>query len=249
MNTARPFSTLIISSLLVAGAFAQGITLAQATQSSESESLSPTPTTTPTPSPIPTQAPQDEPTFPACQELLQNPGTHASWPQGWHQIVGGPLLFGSDDVYSLESGNYVQCFCPEEGSEGIQTNWWRTLAEIQGWFVENGLQWNLGDYRYLAQNSDFDCDGGSTTPTPTPSPSPTPIPGPTPTQSPAPTPTNTPSTDSGIGGASVNSSETPNEVAGAIELAFTGSSASESLRFILGLTLSAGSWVISRRVR
>jgi hypothetical protein len=51
MNTARPFSTLIISSLLVAGAFAQGITLAQATQSSESESLSPTPTTTPTPSP------------------------------------------------------------------------------------------------------------------------------------------------------------------------------------------------------
>jgi hypothetical protein len=241
MNTARPFSTLIISSLLVAGAFAQGITFAQATQSSESASLSLTPTNTPTPSPIPTQAPQDEPTFPACQELLRNPGDYASWPQGWHQIVGGPLLYGSDDVYSLENGNFVQCYCPEEGTEGIQTNWWRTLAEIQGWFVENGLQWNLGDHRYLAQNSSFSC--GEIEPTSTP------IPGPTPTQAPVPTPTptNSPSTDSGIGGASVSSTETPNEVAGAIELAFTGSSASESVRLLLGLTLSAGSWLVSRR--
>lgn len=246
MTNSKLFSSLLFSSLLMSSAFVQGVNLVRATDSSDSASIELTPTQTPSPTPTP----QAEVSFPACRELLQNPGDHASWPQGWHQIVGGPLLFGSDDVYSLEGGNYVQCFCPEEGSEGIQTNWWRTLAEIQGWFVENGLQWNLGDYRYLAQNSDFNCDGGgSTTPTPTPSPSPTPIPGPTPTQSPTPTPTNTPANNSGIGGVSVSSSETPNEVAGAIELAFTGSSASESLRFILGLTLSAGSWVISRRAR
>lgn len=239
MTNSKLFSSLLFSSLLISSAFVQGVNLVRASDSSESASIELTPTQTPSPTPTP----QAEVSFPACRELLQNPGDHASWPQGWHQIVGGPLMYGSDDVYSLENGNYVQCYCPEEGSEGIQTNWWRTLAEIQGWFVENGLQWNLGDHRYLAQNSSFVC--GDIEPTPTP------IPGPTPTQTPAPTPTPTaqPSSSSGVGGTSSSTTETQNEVAGAIELAFTGSSVSDAARVLMGLMLSAGSWIVSRRAR
>lgn len=241
-------------------AFAQGVTLTRADDlggsptptsmpSPSPTSLpSPTPTTTQSPTPTPTSTAGTEPSFPGCQDLIQQPGDHASWPKGWHQIVGGPLLFGSDDVYSLEGGNYVQCFCPEEGSEGIQTNWWRTLAEIQGWFVENGLQWNLGDYRYLAKNSTFSCDGGGET---QPSPTPTAAANPTPTLSPTPTSTLGSSTDSGVGGtsSSSSSSETVNEVAGAIELAFTGSGYADAIKMASGLMLSLGSWVISRKSR
>lgn len=249
MITARPLSTLIISSLLVAGAFAQGITLAQAAQPNEPAPFSPTPIN-PSPSPIPTETPQDEPVFPACQDLIQQPGNHASWPQGWHQIVDGTQLYGSDDVYSVDDGNYVQCYCPVEGSEGIQTNWWRTLAEVQGWFVENGLQWNLGDFRYLAQNDSFACGEVEATPTPIPTPSPTPIPVPTPTQIPSPTPTSTPQSSSGVGGTTSSSTEgSKNEVAGVFELAFTGSQIADSVRVLSGLTLSMGSWVVSRKMR
>lgn len=161
------------------------------------------------------------PNFPACTELLENPGNHASYSEGWHQIVGGDLLWGSDDVYSITDGNYVQCYCPIEDDDGIQTNWWRTDQVLEGWFSENGSIWNLGDYHYLAQNQDFDCDsgdggnGGEPTPTPTPTdssvtptptesitPSPTPsdtnqAPTPTPTTSqPTSTPTPTPSSNS-----------------------------------------------------
>ncbi len=241
MTNSKLFSSLLFTSVLMSGAFAQGVNLVRATDSSESASIEITPTQTPTPTP------ETEASFPACQELLQNPGDHASWQQGWHQIVGGPLLYGSDDVYSLENGNYVQCFCPEEGSDGIQTNWWKTLAELQGWFVENGFQWNLGDYRYLAQNTSFVC--GDVEPTPTP------IPGPTPTQSPDPTPTPTtqPSTSSGVGGTSAsttsNTTETQNEVAAAVELAFTGSGYADAIKMFSGLVLSFGSWIASRKSR
>ncbi len=236
MQTVKLFSHLVISSVLMIAVFAQGFSLSQAQESSESASQSPTPTLTPTPTP--TIPPETEPTFPSCSELISQPGDHASWRDGWHQIVGGSLVYGSDDVYALEDGNYVQCYCPNEGSEGIQTNWWRTLSEVQGWLVENGLQWNLGDHRYLAQNSSFSCR----TPTPTPSA----IPGPTP--SPSPTPTPQPSTSSGVGGTTTptTTSESSNEVAGAFELAFTGSPSSGDVRMLGGLLLSLGSLVISR---
>lgn len=96
--------------------------------------------------------------FPACEGLIANPGDHAHYDSGTHQIVGGPLLEGSDDVYSLDGGNYVQCFCPVTGAEGIQTNWLRSRNPIDGWFFEFGEQWNLGDYHYAAQNSSFRCE-------------------------------------------------------------------------------------------
>jgi len=135
------------------------------------------------------------PAFPACTDLLANPGDQASHAEGWHQIVGGDLVWGRDEVYSVGQGNYVQCYCPHEGAEGIQTNWWRTDLTLTGWFSENGLSWNLGDYAYLAQNSNLDCSGGngeSGEVTPTPTPETTPEATPSATVAPSNTPTPTP---------------------------------------------------------
>lgn len=96
--------------------------------------------------------------FPSCSALLANPGDYSHYDFGTHQIVGGPLLEGSDDVYSLGNGNFAQCFCPVlPATDGIQTNWLRTEEPINSWFYENGLQWNLGPYHYAAQNSHFSC--------------------------------------------------------------------------------------------
>jgi hypothetical protein len=118
--------------------------------------------------------------FPSCKDVLPKAGDKAHYSSGLHQILGGSLLSGSDDVYTLENSNYLQCFCPEEGNEGIQTNWLRSDNPIEGWFFENGSQWNLGDYMYAAKNNDFTCGSPEPSPTPTPSPTPenTPNPGP-----------------------------------------------------------------------
>lgn len=96
--------------------------------------------------------------FPSCESLIANPGDRAHYDTGTHQIVGGPLLEGSDDVYSLENGNFAQCFCPVTGAEGIQTNWLRAENPINGWFYEYGEQWNLGPNHFAAQNSSFMCE-------------------------------------------------------------------------------------------
>lgn len=101
---------------------------------------------------------QNDFSFPSCESLLSNPGDHAHYDYGLHQIVGGPLVEGSDDVYSLEGGNFAQCYCPVTGSEGIQTNWLMSEEPIDGWYFENGNQWNLGNYTYAAQNSSFSCE-------------------------------------------------------------------------------------------
>ena len=126
------------------------------------------------------------PDFPACSQQ-DGPGDRAHYESGLHQIPGGGLLEGSDDVYTLGSGNYLQCYCPTEGDEGNQTDWWRieelSQEEIdqflaQGWlFEENGLQWNLEDASYLARNSESSCAEPTPTPTPTNTPTPTPTPG------------------------------------------------------------------------
>jgi len=80
-----------------------------------------------------------------------------SYPEGWHQIVGGSLLWGSDIVYSLDSIDFLQCYCGEDG-QGIQTYWWRTeLESLLGWFSENGVQWDLGEFHYLALNTPYSC--------------------------------------------------------------------------------------------
>ncbi len=112
--------------------------------------------------------------FPSCSSYIGiNGNPHYDFGNP-HQIVGEEgQRYGRDDVYALENGNYLQCFCPDEGNNGVQTNWLRTNDPIVGWFFENGLQWNLGNYNYAAQNLDFSCKRGAT---PTPAPTATPVP-------------------------------------------------------------------------
>ncbi len=118
---------------------------------------------TPTPTPTPSNF-----VFPSCSSYIGiNGNPHYDFGNP-HQIVGEEgKRYGRDDVYALENGNYLQCFCPDGGNNGIQTNWLRTNDPIIGWFFENGLQWNLGNYNYAAQNLDFSCNRG-TTATPVP---------------------------------------------------------------------------------
>ena len=91
-----------------------------------------TPIPTPTPQPLPTPTPANVFNFPSCESLLSQPGDVAHYTAGMHQIVGGSLLSGNDDVYSLANNNFLQCFCPAVGNLGIQTNWLRTDDPLTG---------------------------------------------------------------------------------------------------------------------
>jgi len=110
------------------------------------------------------------PSFPSCTSQT-GAGDKAHYESGNHQIPGGGLLEGSDDVYTLSDGNYLQCFKNDEVC--IQSNWWRTDQEHEGWLFLNGGQWDLGNFQYLVKN--VNCE-----PEPSPSPSPTPVATPTP---------------------------------------------------------------------
>ena len=110
------------------------------------------------------------PSFPSCS-TQSGAGDKAHYESGFHQIPGNGLLEGADDVYSLSDGNYLQCFRNDEVC--IQSNWWRTDQEHEGWLSLNGGQWDLGNFQYLVKN--VNCE-----PEPSPSPSPTPVATPTP---------------------------------------------------------------------
>ncbi|OGG21170.1 hypothetical protein A3B48_03290 [Candidatus Gottesmanbacteria bacterium RIFCSPLOWO2_01_FULL_40_10] len=112
----------------------------------------------------------NHPSFPACPD----PGGEiiADYEEGTHAIVGDDALHtGSDTVYSLGNGKFVQCFCPDEGKKGIQTNWiavagltdqLKQLMIQSGWFfIEKGADWGLADESYLAKNSGFYCKNKS----------------------------------------------------------------------------------------
>lgn len=145
------------------------------------------------------------PSWPPCYSY-DYPGDKAHYDDGGHGIIGrNGLFYGSDDVYTVGDGNYVQCFCPNDSSDGIQTNWWYvegrltddqiTIYRNKGWILTLGHYWGLEDGRYLARNIDYQCKAEPTptpTPTPTPSPSPSPTATPTPSPSPSPSPTATP---------------------------------------------------------
>ena len=114
---------------------------------------------------------QEQFDFPFCQDQTGN-GNIAHYDTGLHQIAGNGLLEGSDDVYSLEDGYFLQCFCSPEG-QGIQTNWTQANGhEGTIW----GEQWNLGSFEYLYENIEYDCSDVTPTPTvePTATPSATP---------------------------------------------------------------------------
>ena len=114
------------------------------------------------------------PSFPSCNTQT-GAGDVANYDSGLHQIPGNGLLDGKDDVYSLSDGNFLQCFRNHEVC--IQSNWWRTDQEREGWLSLNGEQWNLGNFHYLVKN--VNCE-----PEPSPSPSPSPIPSPVPSPAP-----------------------------------------------------------------
>src|SRR4030042_4057929 len=93
------------------------------------QSCNPETCTEPSPTPTPFS-----PEFPNCPKDYQGNIVHYDRNAGhMHQIVGGSLLAGGDDVYYLDNGNFLQCFCPDEGDSGIQTNWWRTDEILGGW--------------------------------------------------------------------------------------------------------------------
>lgn len=163
----------------------------------------PTPTPTPNPTPTPTPAP-------LCEQMLSMSGDQVHYSEGWHQIVGEDAQrYGSDDVYTSEladigDNDFLQCFCPAELGQGIQTDWIRIYEPIEsagGWYFINDTnnyppQWGLGNYMYKAKNSSFNCEAvPAPTPTPTPTPTATPIPTPTVTPTPTPTPAPTPTVE------------------------------------------------------
>ena len=104
--------------------------------------------------PQPVQA-LENPNFPSC--LAPTGTVVASYASGTHGIVGSNETYtGSDTVYSLGEGNYVQCFC--DNGRGIQTNWWKTNTSDENWIsIPNGENWGLESGSYLAQNLDYNC--------------------------------------------------------------------------------------------
>src|SRR3989344_3949923 len=109
------------------------------------------------------------PAFPSCP----TPGgtLKINYPSGIHGIPGDSGTYtGSDSVYALSNDQLVQCFCPQSGQVGIQTNWWQ-VAELSqsdidhfkslGWgYIPDGSAWGLNPAFYFAYNSTFSCGGG-----------------------------------------------------------------------------------------
>ncbi len=131
-----------------------------------------------------TQSASNNPEFPSCKNQSES-GDKSHYTDGLHWIVGGRLLNGRDDVYSLGEGNYMQCFCPpsEEnvvGDEGIQTNWQSAHTvdkptDKSGFYLAWGPDFGLDGSWYWASGADkksateanFDCNPGATvSPTP-----------------------------------------------------------------------------------
>ncbi len=113
----------------------------------------------------------ERPLFPSCT----NPsGTiKVSYDSGVHGIVGDASVHqGRDTVYSVGEGTFSQCFCAQDGTNGIQTNWWKvsslTADEIQilkneGWYlIPNGSLWGLDEAPYMAQNANYACGSQGT---------------------------------------------------------------------------------------
>ncbi len=112
------------------------------------------------------------PAFPVCP----NPSGQliANYDAGVHGIAGDPGVYvGSDQVFKISDTQIIQCFCPTNKGEGIQTVWWKytelSTAEVdslikQGWiWIPTGSVWGLDDASYLAKNTKFRCseDGGN----------------------------------------------------------------------------------------
>ena len=139
----------------------------------------------------------ESPNFPSCTTKIGVGGDWSHSGSGTQYIPGIGNREGSDDVFQMSSGNFLQCFCPISGSTGIQTNWWNiertelSNGEIgkfksEGWMELSGVDYNLYHEKYLAKNLEYTCKQPLATPTNTPFPSATPIPTVAPTKIPGP---------------------------------------------------------------
>ena len=111
------------------------------------------------------------PGFPSC---VNPSGTQkVTYDNGLHGIPGTTSEYrGSDSVYQVTGEMLIQCFCPESGSTGIQTNWLKVPSiseedlqgfKNQGWsYIPNGALWGLDPVGYVAKNQEYACRVGGT---------------------------------------------------------------------------------------
>jgi len=99
----------------------------------------------------------------------------ASYSSGTHGIPGDyGTHTGSDTVYQVNTDHVLQCFCPDNGQSGIQSNWLKVSDLSQeelyyyqklGWvYVPNGSLWGLDEASFLVKNDSYECrssEGGS----------------------------------------------------------------------------------------
>ena len=94
----------------------------------------------------------------------------ANYSEGIHGIVGETAEHkGSDVVYKMNEWQVLQCFCPKDAGQGIETVWWKYASlsdtdintlQKEGWiFIPNGKLWGLDNAQYLAKNTRFECRG------------------------------------------------------------------------------------------
>jgi uncharacterized membrane protein YgcG len=92
----------------------------------------------------------------------------ASYSSGTHGIPGDTGTYtGSDAVYRVDSDHLLQCFCPDNNTSGIQSNWWKVTGldqeeisyfQKRGWiYIPNGSQWGLEEAPYLVKNDFYAC--------------------------------------------------------------------------------------------
>lgn len=126
------------------------------------------------------------PNFPSC--VNPSGSLIVNYSSGNHAVPGSSTSYsGTDKVYNLGDGNFLQCLCTVN-SEGIQTGWWKvgslTEEEINklkadNWYlIPDGSLWGLDKNTYMAKNWSYSCNSSSS------------------------------STDSGIGGGSVQGTST-----------------------------------------
>lgn len=110
------------------------------------------------------------PGFPAC--TAPQGDIKANYSDGTHGIIGSTATYtGSDTVFQLSAETLVQCYCPKDGTTGIQSNWWKTsllsetdieILKNDSWnYVPNGALWGLEKAPYLVKNNEYTCGGGS----------------------------------------------------------------------------------------
>lgn len=106
------------------------------------------------------------PSFPSCQNPQGD--LKVRYDTGTHGIPGRNESFtGSDAVFYVSNITLAQCFCPDNGNTGIQTNWWKVPSleegmvdslQKDGWiYIPDGSLWGLDATNYFAKNNEYSC--------------------------------------------------------------------------------------------